>query len=91
MSEIINTYLLSDPDTLIPMDRDEFYAEQIAAYEKTGQPTRAVEIIDVFIFNRFGELLGISSSLRKGTEMMPVRSSSVLLMPFNISNPYPLL
>ena len=57
MSEIINTYLLSDPDTLIPMDRDEFYAEQIAAYEKTSQPTRAVEIIDVFIFNRFGELL----------------------------------
>lgn len=57
MSEIINTYLLSDPDTVIPMDRDEFYAEQVEVFKKTGQPTRANDIIDVFIFNGSDELI----------------------------------
>ena len=42
---------------MIPMDRAEFYAEQIAAYKEGGKPTRAVDIIDVFIFNSDGEIL----------------------------------
>lgn len=57
MPEIINTYLLDDPETAIPMDRDEFYAEQIAEYKKNGKPSRANEIVDVFIFNGVHELL----------------------------------
>jgi len=56
-TEIVNTYLLDNPDVVIPMDREEFYQEQIEAYKKTGKPTRAVEIIDIFIFNSHGELL----------------------------------
>lgn len=57
MSEIVNTYLLDDPETLIPMDRQEFYTEQIRAYKENGKPTRAVDIIDIFIFNSHKELL----------------------------------
>lgn len=57
MPEIINTYLLNDPETVIPMDREEFYVEQIKAFKKTGQPTRANEIVDILIFNGAGELL----------------------------------
>jgi len=65
MSEIINTYLLSDEDTIKAMDREEFYAEQIAVYKKTGKPTRANEIIDVFIFNSVGEMLVQKRSFNK--------------------------
>ncbi len=57
MSEILNTFLLDDPETPIPMDRDDFYTEQIETYQKTGKPTRACEIVDVFIFNSEKELL----------------------------------
>jgi len=57
MSEIINTYLLDDPETIIPMERKEFYREQIEVYKKTGKPTRANDIIDIFIFNSHQELL----------------------------------
>lgn len=57
MSEIINSYLLSEPEKNVPIDRDEFYAEQIAAYNKTGSPTRACEIVQVFLFNANSELL----------------------------------
>jgi len=57
MNEILNTYLLDKSDVVVPMDRDEFYKEQIAAFNKTGQPSRAVEIVNVFIFNKSGELL----------------------------------
>lgn len=56
MSEIINTYFVHDKETLIPMKRDEFYREQIAVYKETGSPTRACDIIDIFIFNSDGDL-----------------------------------
>lgn len=57
MSEVIIARELSRPDVDIPMDRDEFYNEQIKAFKETGSPTKAVDIIDVFIFSRKGELL----------------------------------
>jgi isopentenyldiphosphate isomerase len=57
MPEIVNTYLLNDPDTAIPMNREEFYAEQVQEYKRTGKPSRAVDIIDIFIFNSEKELL----------------------------------
>ena len=57
MSEILNTFLLKDPETPIPMDRGKFYLEQISSYQKTGKPTRACEIVDVFIFNSEKQLI----------------------------------
>jgi len=39
------------------MERKEFYREQIEVYKKTGKPTRANDIIDIFIFNSHQELL----------------------------------
>lgn len=50
MAEIINTYSFEHQEQLIPMDRDEFYAEQIALAE-SGQPTnKYVEVVNVFLF-----------------------------------------
>jgi hypothetical protein len=57
MPEIINTYLLTDPETALPMNRDDFYAEQIAAFKKDGKPTRANDVVQVFLFRSNGELL----------------------------------
>lgn len=57
MSEIINTYLLSNPFELVPMDRDDFYREQIESFKNIGEPSRANEIINIFLFNSHGELL----------------------------------
>ena len=65
MSEIINTYKLDSPLVFSPMDRDEFYREQIEAFKKEGKPTRAVEIIDVLIFNSHGELTVQKRSFNK--------------------------
>lgn len=57
MSEIINTYLMNDKETLLPMERSAFYEEQIRVVNETGHPTRACDIIDVCIFNTDGEIL----------------------------------
>lgn len=57
MSEQVITYHLDQPDTPVPMERDEFYREQIEVFKKTGKPTKAVEIIDIFIFDEEGELI----------------------------------
>ncbi len=57
MNEILNTYLLNDLELALPMERDQFYKEQVEVYQKTGQPTRACEIVHVLIFNSQGELL----------------------------------
>lgn len=65
MSEILNTFLLDDPETPIPMDRDKFYAEQVNIFQKTGKPTRACEIVDVFIFNSHGQLFMQKRSYHK--------------------------
>ncbi len=56
MSESINTFLLENPFEMIPMDRKDFYDEQVAIFKEKGQPTRAVEIINILIFNSHGEL-----------------------------------
>jgi isopentenyl-diphosphate Delta-isomerase len=57
MSEIINTYKLDNPLVLVPMDRDEFYREQIEAFKKYQKPTRAVEVVNILLFNSHGELV----------------------------------
>ncbi len=57
MSEIINTYSFAHQEQLIPMDRDEFYAEQIALAE-SGKPTnKYVEVVHAFLFTEHGELI----------------------------------
>lgn len=48
---------MNDPESLMPMKRDEFYEEQIKIFKLTGNPTRACDIIDIFIFNSDGDVL----------------------------------
>ncbi|MEI6773395.1 MAG: NUDIX domain-containing protein [bacterium] len=55
--EYVNTYDINNPYQIIPMKRDEFYDEQIEIYKKTGAPTKAVDIIDVILFNEAGEFI----------------------------------
>jgi len=50
MSEIINTYSFEHQEQLIPMDRDEFYAEQIALAESGKTTNKYVEVVNVFLF-----------------------------------------
>lgn len=57
MDETINSYPINDRETLIPMSRKKFYAEQIEAFKEHGKPTKAVDIVDCFIFNSKGEVL----------------------------------
>ncbi len=57
MAEIVKTYMLDNPDVLIPMDRGDFYDEQIKVFKETGKPSRAVDVVNIFIFNTEGELI----------------------------------
>jgi len=50
MSEIITTYKLDDLEQPVPMDRDEFYDEQIRVFKETGKPTRVTANVQVLIF-----------------------------------------
>jgi len=50
MSEIVTTYLLSNPDEPMPMDRGDFYKEQTEAFFNNQLPKRAVEIVQVLLF-----------------------------------------
>ena len=57
MSEIVNTYPLDNPYEMIPMNRKDFYEEQAKISLETGEPTKAVEIVNVFLFNESGEII----------------------------------
>ncbi len=57
MSEIITTYKLTDLDQPIPMDRDEFYDEQIRVFKETGKPTRSTEVVHVILFTKDKEII----------------------------------
>lgn len=57
MSEIINTYPFDHQEQLIPMDRDDFYAEQIALAEIGKPVNKYVEVVNVFLFTEHGELI----------------------------------
>lgn len=65
MPEIITTYKLDDLEQVVPMDRDEFYNEQVEVYKKTGKPTRAVAIVQVFLFSPDHDLILQKRSSRK--------------------------
>jgi isopentenyldiphosphate isomerase len=57
MSEIINTYEISNPSTVIAMDRKLFYEKQIELFDAGLKPTHAVAVINVFLFNQQGDIL----------------------------------
>ncbi len=57
MQEKINTFLLKNPFELIPMDRKDFYDEQVKLFRSGKKPNRAIEVINVIIFNSHGELI----------------------------------
>jgi len=57
MKEVITARSLDVPDEVLPMDRDSFYREQVEVFKASGKPTKAVDIIAVFIFNSNHELL----------------------------------
>jgi len=57
MSEIVNTYPLDNPYDMVPMNRKEFYNEQLAISSETWKPTKAVEVVNVFLFNEAGEVI----------------------------------
>ncbi|MBP7806277.1 NUDIX domain-containing protein [Candidatus Gracilibacteria bacterium] len=57
MAEIINTYSFDHQEQLIPMDRDDFYAEQIALAESGKLTNKYVEVVNVFLFTEHGELI----------------------------------
>ena len=48
---------LDDTEKDFAMDRKEFYDEQIAVFKKTGKPTKAISIVDVFLMNSDGEVI----------------------------------
>jgi len=57
MSELVNTYKLPDTDTSIPMDRDDFYNQQIVAFKDKGKTTEAIEVVNILFFNESGEMI----------------------------------
>lgn len=57
MSEIVTTYQLKDLSQPVPMDRDEFYEEQIALAKAGEKPTRSVAVVQVLLFTPDGEIM----------------------------------
>lgn len=57
MSEIVIVRSLDNPAEELPMDRELFYDDQLQIFKETGKPTKAVDVIAVFIFNANRELL----------------------------------
>ncbi|MBI5621972.1 NUDIX domain-containing protein [Candidatus Falkowbacteria bacterium] len=57
MAEMITTYELRDKRIPLPMDRAEFYDEQIKTFQASGQPTRACEVVSLLLFTVDGEMV----------------------------------
>ncbi len=53
MPEEIQTYALGDLEAMTPMDRAAFYDEQLAL----DTPTRAIEVVNILLFNEHGEVI----------------------------------
>jgi len=56
MAETIITYKIDKPKDALPMDRGEFYSQQIELSKKGQDPDTAVDIVDILIFDEKGEL-----------------------------------
>lgn len=57
MSEIVNSFKLNNLDSLIPVWRKEFYSEQIEVFKRTWEPTKEVEVVNIFLFNESWEFI----------------------------------
>ena len=57
MAEKISTYTLDNLEDSVPMDRDEFYAEQKEEFRRNGKPSKAVDILVVFLFTEKKEII----------------------------------
>lgn len=57
MSETIISHPLHNPNHTAPMEREAFYKEQIAQVKRTGQPSKSISTVAVFLFNLRGELI----------------------------------
>ena len=57
MSEFVSVCSVDSPFKSFSEDRGSFYTEQTEIFKNTGNPTKAVEVVDVFLFNRSGEFL----------------------------------
>jgi len=55
-TEKVTVYPL-DGDSPFPMDRREFYEEQVEEYKTKGKPSKAVEVANIFLFNSDGDLI----------------------------------
>ena len=66
MTEIITTYDVANTNVAIPMDRDEFYREQVKISKRGEKPSRAAGIIAVFLFNSHGEIFIQKRAYTKG-------------------------
>ena len=51
MAETIITYKIDKPKDALPMDRGEFYSQQIELSKKGQDPDTAVDIVDILIFD----------------------------------------
>lgn len=57
MSELINTITLDNPNLVVPMERASFYQEQQEIFQKTWKSTKAVEVVNIFLFNEAGQFI----------------------------------
>lgn len=56
-SEKIAVCDLQKSELLFPMDRNDFYREQIKIFREKGRPTKASVIVDILLFDLHGDLL----------------------------------
>lgn len=57
MSEKIIAYDLDTPEVPIIMDRNEFYREQTEVFKQEGKPTKAIEVVNILVFNPHGDVI----------------------------------
>lgn len=65
MSEKITICDLEKPGTFFPMDREEFYEEQVKVFKETGKPSKASQIIDILLFTEEKEIILQKRALNK--------------------------
>ncbi len=85
MTEIINSYNLDNLDSLIPMDRKEFYDTQVKVFQDTWKPMMAVEVVNIFLFNESWEMILQKRSSHKAHNANLIDKSIILLVKICIS------
>jgi isopentenyldiphosphate isomerase len=65
MSEKIIAYDLDTPEVPIVMDRNEFYREQTEVFKQEGKPTKAIEVVNILVFNPQGDVIVQKRSITK--------------------------